>query len=74
MDEDEPEKELFDGYDMPGGAQGGNTRGAGGGNVAGGDDPRDSSSSSSDSDGADPSCPDLHDFLGSHKCNLSREK
>jgi len=31
MDEDEPEEELFDGYDMPGGAQGGNTGGAGGG-------------------------------------------
>jgi len=25
MDEDEPEEERFDGYDMPGGAQGGNT-------------------------------------------------
>jgi len=25
MDEHEPEEELFDGYDMPGGAKGGNT-------------------------------------------------
>jgi len=31
MDEDEPEEERFDSYDMPGGAQGGNTGGAGGG-------------------------------------------
>jgi len=58
MDEDEPEEERLDGYDMPGGAQGGNTGGAGGGkhprggNVAGGDDPGDSSSSSSHSDGS----------------------
>jgi len=59
MDEDEPEEERFDGYDMPGGAQGGSTGGTGGGqpprggNVAGGDDPGDSSSSSPDSDGSD---------------------
>jgi len=64
MDEDEPEEERFDSYDMPGGAQVGNTGGTGGGqpprggNVAGGDDPGDSSSSSSDSDGADASPPD----------------
>jgi len=48
MDEDEAEEEGFDGYDIPGGAQGGNTRGARGGqparggNVARGDDPGDS--------------------------------
>jgi len=29
MDEDEPKEERFDGYNMPGGAQGGNTGGAG---------------------------------------------
>jgi len=63
MDEDEPEEEQFDGYDMPGGAQGGNTGGAGGGqpprggNVAGEDEPGDSSSSSSDIDGSDASPP-----------------
>jgi len=28
MDKDKPEEERFDGYDMPGGAQGGNTGGA----------------------------------------------
>ena len=80
MDEDEPEGERFDGYDMPGGAQGGNTGGAGGGkpprgrNVAGGDDPGDSSSSSSDSDGSDASPPDPRDFLSSRKRHWSREK
>jgi len=80
MDEDEPEEEQFDGYDMPGGAQGGNTGGAGGGqpprggNVAGGDDPGDSSSSSSDSDGSDASPPDPRDLLGSRKRHWSREK
>ena len=80
MDEDEPEEERFDGYDMPRGAQGGSTGGAGGGqpprggNVAGGDDPGDSSSSSSDSDGSDASPPDVRDFLGSRKRPWSREK
>jgi len=80
MDEDEPEEERFDGYDMPGGAQGGNTGGARGGqphrgrNVAGGDDPGDSSSSLSDSEGSDASHPDLRDFLGSRKRPGSREK
>ena len=80
MDEDETEEERFDGYDMPGGAQGGNTGGAGGGqpprggNVAGGDDPGDSSSSSSDSDGSDASPPNPRDLLGRHKRHWSREK
>ena len=80
MDEDEPEEQRFDGYDMPGGAQGGNTGGADGGepprggNVAGGDDPGDSSSSLSVSDGSDASHPDLRDFLGSRKRHWSREK
>jgi len=80
MDEDEPEEEQFDGYAIPGGAQGGNTGGAGGrqpprgGNVAGGDDLGDSSSSSSDSDESDASPPDLRDFLGSCKQYWSREK
>jgi len=80
MDEDEPEEERFDGYDMPGGAQGRNTGGAGGGqpprggNVAGGDDPGDSSSSSSDSDRTDASPPDPRDFLGSRKRLWSRAK
>jgi len=41
MDEDKPEEERFDGYDRPGGAQSGNTEGAGGANIAGGHDPRD---------------------------------
>jgi len=77
MDDDELEEERFDGYDMPGEAQGGNTAGAGGGqpprggNVAGGDDPGDSSSSSSNSDGSNASALDLRDFLGSHKCHWS---
>jgi len=80
MHQDEPEKELFDGYDMPGGAQGENAGGAGGrqpprgGKVAGGDDPGDSSSSSSDSDGSDASPRDPRDFLGSGKGHWSREK
>jgi len=80
MDEDEPEEERFDSYDMPGGAQGGNTAGAGGGqpprggNVAGGDDPRDSSSSSSDSVESDASPPDPRDFLATRKCHWCREK
>jgi len=73
MDENEPEEEGFDGYDMPGGAQGRNTGGAGGrqpprgANVAGGDDPGDSSSVSSDCDGSDASPPDPSDFLRSPK-------
>jgi len=56
MDEDQLGEKLFEGYDMPGVAQGGNTGGAGCGqpprsaNVAGGDNPCDSTSSSSDSD------------------------
>jgi len=72
MDENQLEEERFDGYDIPGGAQGGNTGGAGGGQpprggtVAGGDDPGDSSSSFSDSDGFDASPPDPRDFLGCH--------
>jgi len=80
MDQDGSEEELFDGYDMPGGAQGGKTGGAGGGqpprgrNVAGGDDPGDSSSSSSYSDGSDASPPNLRDFLASRKRHWSREK
>jgi len=78
MDEDEDE-ERFDGYNMPWGAQGGNTGSAGGGqsprggNVAGGDDPGDSSSSWSDSDGSDASPPDPRDFHGSRKRHWSRE-
>jgi len=65
---------------MPGGAQGGNTGGAGGGqpprggNIPGGDDPGDSSCSSSDSDGSDASPPDPKDFLGSGMRHSSREK
>jgi len=80
MDEDEPEEERFDGYDMPGGAQGGNTGHAGGGqtprggNIAEGDDPGDSSSSSSDSYRSDASHPDPRDFLSSCKRHWSQEK
>jgi len=80
MDEDEPEEEQFDGYDLPGGAQGGNTGDAGGGqlpiggNVAGGDDPGHSSFSSSDSDRSDASPPDPRDFLGSRQGHWSQEK
>jgi len=69
IEEDDPEEEWLDSYDMPRGAQGGNTGGAGGrqpprgGNVAGGDDLGDCSSSSSDSDGSDASRPNLRDFM-----------
>jgi len=80
MDEDLAAEEQFDSYDMPRGAQAGNTGGAGGGqpprggNVTGGDDPGDFSSSSSESDGSDTSPPDLRDSLGSGHRHWSREK
>jgi len=80
MVEDESEEERFDGYDMPGGAQGGNTGHAGGGqpprgrNVAGGDDLGDSNSSLSDTNGSDASPPNQRDFLGCRKRHGSREK
>ena len=76
MDEDEPEEERFDGYDMPGGAQGGNTGAAGGGqpprggNITEGDDEGDSSSSS-DSDRSNASPPDPKEFFGSRKGHWS---
>ena len=79
MEEDEPEDQRFDGYDMPGGAQGGNAGGVGGGqpprggNLAGGDDLGDSSSSSSDSERSDASPADPRDFLGSPKRHWSRD-
>jgi len=77
MEQDEPLEEWFDGYDISGGAQGGNTGGAGGrqpprgGTVARAADPGDSSSSSSDSDGCDASPPDLRAFLFSRKRHWS---
>jgi len=78
--DDGPVEERFDGYDMPRGTQGGNTRGVGGGqpprggNLAGEDDPGDSSCSSSNSDGSNASPHDPRDFRGSRKCHWSREK
>jgi len=80
LDEDKPEEERFGGSDMPEGAQGGSTGGAGGrqpprdGNVAAGDHLGNSSSSSSCSDGSDTSPPDLRHYLDSRKRHWIREK